>query len=68
MWMRDAKERRMETKRRCDAPCGRKPAMSRKHRIHVQRQHERPQAILLGVLVSCAIVMLAAVLLTMPMG
>ncbi|RDI59127.1 hypothetical protein DES45_10438 [Microvirga subterranea] len=42
--------------------------MSRKHRVHVQRQHERPQAILLGVLVSCAVLMLAAVLLTMPMG
>ena len=66
--MRGGKERRMEMERRCDVPCGRIPAMSRKHRIHVQRQHERPQAVLLGVLVSCAVLMLAAVLLTMPMG
>jgi hypothetical protein len=42
--------------------------MSRKHRLHLQRQHEKPQAVLLGLLVSCAFLMLAALLLTMPMG
>lgn len=42
--------------------------MSRKHRVHLQRQHEKPQALLLGLLVSCAILMLAIGLLTMPMG
>jgi hypothetical protein len=42
--------------------------MSRKHRLHLQRQHERPQAVLLGLLVSCALLMLTAILLTIPMG
>jgi hypothetical protein len=41
--------------------------MSRKHRVHLEKRHEKPQAVLLGFLISCALLMLVVYLLTMPL-
>lgn len=42
--------------------------MSRKHRVHLEERHRKPQTMLVGGLISCAILVLAVYLLTMPLG